>query len=101
MKSEFVAGTYTTERDFLVAGSRRYRIVIDVDELAGTDYQLDVWSRETETDSWGDDDKPLIGMGATAADANGILEFDCLRYLRLRMIVTGGDVPNGVIGYAV
>lgn len=97
MKSEFTTGSYTAERDFLTTTSVRYRIIIDVDELAGTSYHAQVYTRETETDSWG----LMGGLAAEAADANGVFEFDRSRYVKVEITITGGDVPNGVIGYVV
>lgn len=97
MKSEFVPGTYTAERDFLVAGTVPYRIVIDVDELSGTSYHVEVYTRETEMDGWWD----IGGFGAEAAEVDGTFDFERTRYVKIEMTVTGGDLPNGVIGYAI
>lgn len=97
LKSDFTTGTYTTEKDFLVAGTVPYQIVIDVDEMAGTSYHIEVYTRETETDGWWD----IGGIGAEAAESDGTFSFERTRYVRLEMTVTGGDVPNGVIGYAI
>jgi hypothetical protein len=97
LKTDFAAGTYEAEIDFLVAGLVNYRIIIDVDELSATSYQADVYTRETDTDGWW-----LIGgIGAEAADTNGIFDVERYRYLKVIVTVTGGEFPSGVFGYAI
>lgn len=97
MKADFAAGTYQVERDFGDTGLIDYRITIDVDELADTTYQADVYSRETVTDEW----QLMGGMGAIAADTNGIFSFQRYRYLKLVVTVTGGEFPSGVFGHGI
>lgn len=97
LKSDFTTGTYTTEKDFQAAGMVPYQIVIDVDEMSGTSYHVEVYTRETTTDAWWD----IGGTGAEAAESDGTFSFERARYVKLEMTVTGGDVPNGVIGYAI
>lgn len=97
VKTDFSAGTYTVEHDFGQAGQVNYRIIVDVDELAETTYQADVYTREDVTDEW----QLMGGMGAIAADTNGIFTFVRSRYLKITVTVTGGEFPSGIFGFEI
>jgi hypothetical protein len=97
LKIDYEAGTYEAVKDFGVAGSVPYRIIIDVDELAGTTYQAEVYTRETETDGWWD----IGGSGAEAANSDSTFTIERYRYVKLSGTFSGGTFAVGVIGYAV
>lgn len=63
--------------------------------MASTSYQCDAYTRETEADGW----QLMGGMGAEAADSNGMLSFVRSRYVKVIVTVTGGEFPSGVFGY--
>jgi hypothetical protein len=78
-----------------VAGVVPYQFTIDVDELAGTTYHAEFYTRETETDGWWS----VGGLGAEAADTDGHLTMERYRYVKVVIDITGGEFPSGVIGY--
>jgi hypothetical protein len=94
-KDELVAGAGTTDHDFADTGAQECAVVIDVDELAATSFQADVYTRETETDSWGH----IGGFGADAVETQGAFRFERFRYVRVIVTVTGNDLVGGVTGY--
>ena len=69
---------------------------IDVEELSGTSYQSDVYTRETDTDAWW-----LIGgMGSSAVDNQGLFTFQRYRYVKVVVTTTGGsEFESGAIVY--
>lgn len=67
---------------------------VDVDELADTSFQADVYTRETETDGWW-----LIGgTGANAVSDSATFPFQRYRYVRVIITITGSDLFAGVTG---
>jgi hypothetical protein len=97
LKVDTAAGTYETIKDFGVAGSVPYRLSFDVDELAGTTYQGEVYTRETDTDAWWD----IGGSGSIAANSDSTFTIDRYRYVKVSGTFSGGDFAAGVIGYAI
>lgn len=69
---------------------------LDVDELAGTTFQVDWYTRETETDTWG---QAINGHGAVAVNTDGLASFDRFRYVKVEIAITGSDLPAGVVSY--
>lgn len=94
-KDELVAGAGTTEHDFADTGAQECSVLIDVDELASTSFQTDVYTRETETDAW----QLMGGFGCNAVDTQGGFRFERFRYVRVVVTVTGNDLIGGVMGY--
>lgn len=95
MKVDYAAGSYESIKDFGVAGQADYVVNIDVDELSGASYRVDIYTRETETDGWW-----LIGgIGSEAVDTSSMLSLQRYRYVKTVVTTTGGDNPAGVIGY--
>jgi len=97
LKIDYAAGTYETIKDFGVAGAVPYRLIFDVDELAGTVYQAEVYTRETETDAWWD----IGGSGAEAANSDSTFTIERYRYVKVSGTFSGGVFAAGVIGYAI
>lgn len=69
---------------------------LDVDELAGTTFQVDWYTRETETDGWG---QAINGHGAIAVNTEGLVSFDRFRHVKVEITITGTDLPAGVVSY--
>jgi hypothetical protein len=95
LKIDYAAGSYESIKDFGVAGQVEYSVILDADELASTEYQVDVYTRETDTDSW----ERMNGGSSVAIDTSSVLTFTRSRYVRTVVTVTGGEFPSGVAGY--
>lgn len=68
---------------------------VDVEELSGTSYQADVYTRESDTDGWW-----LIGgTGSTAVDSLAYFSFQRYRYVKVVVTTTGSDFESGVVAY--
>ena len=94
-KDELIAGTGTTDHDFADTGAQECSVIIDVDELASTSFQANVYTRETERDAWA----LMGGFGCNAVDTQGGFRFQRFRYVRVVVTVTGNDLVGGVTGY--
>jgi hypothetical protein len=94
-KAELIAGVGTTDHDYGDTGAQDCTVVLDVDELASTAFQADVYTRETETDGW----SLMGGFGCEAVDTQGYFSFQRFRYVRVIVTVTGSDLVGGVTGY--
>jgi hypothetical protein len=89
------AGVGVTERDFWDTGPADCVINIDIDELSGTSFRANVYTRSTDSDGWW-----LIGgFGSDAVDSISTFSFQRLRYVRVELITTGADLPAGVTGF--
>lgn len=70
-------------------------MVVDVDELSGTSFRSDAYTRETETDSWA----LMGGVGSDAVDTRAQFNFKRFRYVRVIVTATGSAFAAGVTGY--
>lgn len=96
-KDELVAGVGVTEHDFGDSGFQDCLIILDVDEIASTGLRVDVYTRETETDAWGE---PINSSSIEAVDCiDGTLFIRRYRYIRVVVTVTGSDLVAGVTGF--
>lgn len=97
MRADLSVGSYSIIKDLGENAQRDYAIIVDVEELAATSYEANVFIRETETDGWGE---PSIGGGSSAVDTNLILQLQAtFRYVRVDVTTTGDVFESGVIGY--
>lgn len=93
-KDVLVAGVGITEHDFGDTGLQDFAVYVDADELADTSIQIDVYTRETDTDGWW-----LIGgTGANAVNSSATFPFQRYRYVRVIITTTGSDLFAGVTG---
>jgi hypothetical protein len=94
-RDEFSAGIGTTEHDFGDTGLQDFVVYVNGDELAGTSFQVDVYTRETDTDGWW-----LIGgTGADAVSTSATFPFQRYRYVKVIITITGSSLPADVTGY--
>lgn len=93
-KQELTAGVFEVERDFGQAGQVSFVGQLDVDEFSGTTFQVNWYTRETETDTWG---QPINGHGAIAVNTDSLVSFDRSRYVKAQITITGTDLPAGVV----
>lgn len=96
-KDDLIAGVGATEHDFGDTGFQDCLIILDVDELADTSLRVDVYTRETETDAWGE---PINSSSIEAVDCiDGSLFISRYRYVRVVVTVTGSDLVAGITGF--
>lgn len=96
VKADLTSGTYTVERDFGVAEQVDFTVQVDVEELADTSYQCNVYTREDETDAW----QLMGGTGSNAVDTRATLSFVRSRHVKVEVTTTGTpEFESGVTGY--
>ncbi len=85
-------GSHQIDKDFTVAGQENIQYRAEVDELSGTTYAANFYTRETDSDPLGH----LGGVGAEGVDTTAIFSTFRFRYAQAVVIITGDTFPSSL-----